>query len=164
VSAPALRLTPQRRAVLDVVAESDDHPTASQVIDRVRERVEGVGAATVYRTLALLVESGQVAELRLGEGQALRYDQNVHRHAHLVCTACGQVQDTNVQLDARAIAELTEKTSFTVAGYDVQLHGRCAQCAAADNARETEHGEPSLSVLRPCGREREDHRGCGPVP
>lgn len=135
MSSPALRLTPQRRAVLDVVAESDDHPTAGQVLDRVRARVEGVGAATVYRTLALLVESGQVAELRVGE--ALRYDQNVHSHAHLVCTACGQVQDTYLQLDAGALAELTEKTSFTVAGYDVQLHGRCARCAAQDNAKES---------------------------
>jgi Fur family transcriptional regulator, peroxide stress response regulator len=137
VSTPALRLTPQRRAVLDVVAESDDHPTAGQVLDRVRERVEGVGTATVYRTLALLVESGQVAELRLGEGQALRYDQNVHSHAHLVCTSCGQVEDTHVQLDPSALAELTEKTSFTVARYDVQLHGRCARCATQDNAKES---------------------------
>jgi len=48
------------RAVLDVVAEAQDHPTARQVLDRVRERVHGVGAATVYRTLALLVASGQV--------------------------------------------------------------------------------------------------------
>jgi Fe2+ or Zn2+ uptake regulation protein len=54
-----------------------------------------------------------------------------------VCTACGQVQDTHVQLDAGALAELEEKTSFTVAGYDVQLHGRCARCAAQDNAKES---------------------------
>jgi len=137
VSAPPLRLTPQRRAVLDVVAGSGDHPTAAQVLDRVRERVEGVGTATVYRTLALLVESGQVAELRLGEGQALRYDRAVQRHDHLVCTGCGQVEDTQVQLDAGALAELTEKTSFTVSGYDVQLHGRCARCAAQDNSKES---------------------------
>src|ERR1019366_9840959 len=82
VSTPALRLTPQRRAVVDVVAEAEDHPTAGQVLERVRERVEGVGAATVYRTLALLLESGQVAELRLGEGQALRYYHSVHRPAY----------------------------------------------------------------------------------
>jgi Fur family ferric uptake transcriptional regulator/Fur family peroxide stress response transcriptional regulator len=137
VSAPALRLTPQRRAVLDVVAEAQDHPTAAQVLDRVRDRVEGVGAATVYRTLALLVESGQVAELRVGEGQALRYDQNVHSHAHLVCTACGQVQDAHVQLDAVALAKLMKKTSFTITGFDIQLHGRCARCAAQDNAKES---------------------------
>ena len=136
MSAPLLRLTPQRRAVLDVVAEAQDHPTARQVLDRVRERLQGVGAATVYRTLALLVASGQVAELRVGQGQALRYDQNVHSHAHLVCAECGQVQDTHVQLDADALAELTRTTSFTVAGYDLRLHGRCARCAAQDNTKE----------------------------
>ena len=137
MSAPALRLTPQRRAVLDVVAQSDDHPTAGQVLDRVRQRVEGVGAATVYRTLALLAGSGQVAELRLGEGQALRYDHSVHRHDHLVCTGCGEVQDADVRLEAGALAELAEKTSYTVDGYDIQLHGRCAQCAAKDKAKES---------------------------
>jgi len=136
VSEQALRLTPQRRAVLDVVAESDDHPTAGQVLDRVRQRVEGVGAATVYRTLALLAQSGQVAELRLGEGQALRYDRSVHRHDHLVCTGCGEVQDAEVRLEPGALAELAETTSYTVDGYDIQLHGRCARCAAKDNAKE----------------------------
>jgi Fe2+ or Zn2+ uptake regulation protein len=141
MSAPALRLTPQRRAVLDVVAESGDHPTAAQILERVRRRVEGVGSATVYRTLALLVETGQVAELRLVEGQALRYDHTVHRHDHLVCTGCGTVEDTHVQLDAGALAELTKKTSFTVAGYDVQLHGRCARCAVHD-ARQRQAEQP----------------------
>ena len=136
MSAPALRLTPQRRAVLDVVTESDDHPTAGQVLQRVRQRVEGVGAATVYRTLARLTESGQVAELRLGEGQALRYDRSVHRHDHLVCTGCGEVRDADVRLEAGALAELAETTSYTVDGYDIQLHGRCARCAAKDNAKE----------------------------
>src|SRR5450759_928715 len=57
--------------------------------------------------------------------------------AHLVFTACGQVQDTYVQLDAGALADLTEKTSFILAGYDVQLHGRCARCAAQDNSKDT---------------------------
>ena len=57
-------------------------------------------------------------------------------HAHLVCSACGQVQDTHVQLDAGDLAELTDKSSFILAGYDVRLHGRCAQCVAQDKAKE----------------------------
>lgn len=132
-----VRLTPQRRAVLDVLSESEDHPTAAQVLDRVRDRVVGVGSATVYRTLALLVESGRIAELRLGEGQALRYDRTVNRHDHLVCVECGQVQDVHIRLDGNALAELTTTTSFTVTGYDVQLQGRCARCAAGTNSKET---------------------------
>jgi Fur family transcriptional regulator, peroxide stress response regulator len=139
VSQALPRLTPQRRAVLDVLSDSDDHPTASQVLDRVRARVAGIGAATVYRTLALLVQSGRATELRVGEGQALRYDRTVHRHDHLVCTECGQVQDVHVALDAASLADLTERTSFTVQGYDVQLHGRCAQCAAKEQRQGGNH-------------------------
>jgi len=54
MSRTTLRLTPQRRAVLDVLRECDDHPTAADVLTRVRRRHPGIGAATVYRSLALL--------------------------------------------------------------------------------------------------------------
>ena len=55
---PQLRLTPQRRAVLDVLEAARDHPTASDVYDRVRLHAPGIGAATVYRTLQQLAEDG----------------------------------------------------------------------------------------------------------
>jgi len=131
-----LRLTPQRQAVLDTLAASDDHPTAAQVLERVRARVPGIGPATVYRTLALLVDTGRAGELRAGEGQAIRYDRTATRHDHLVCTGCGRVCDVQVGLDPDALRELNTTTSFTVTGYDIRLHGRCARCAAQDTVKE----------------------------
>ena len=62
-----LRLTPQRQAVLDVLRTSPDHPTAQDVFDRVRRTAPGIGAATVYRALNLLVEQGYALELALGD-------------------------------------------------------------------------------------------------
>ena len=60
-----MRITPQRRAVLEVLHAAHDHPTAADVFERVRRVHPGIGAATVYRTLGLLVDSGEALELNL---------------------------------------------------------------------------------------------------
>lgn len=125
---PDVRSTPQRRAVLEVLAAATDHPTAAEVFDRVRAAVPGIGPATVYRTLALLVESGQALELILGDGASARYDANIDRHDHLVCRSCGRVDDVQAPLSARATSGLAARTGFAITGYDLQFHGLCPAC------------------------------------
>ena len=122
------RLTPQRRAVLDVVTASHDHPTAADVLTRVREVVPEVGAATVYRTLSLLVEAGQVAELRLGHGSPTRYDRTVAHHGHLLCEACGSVVDVYVPVSPELLEDTASPHGFQVSTYDLRVLGRCAGC------------------------------------
>lgn len=131
---PGLRLTPQRQAVLDVLASAVDHPTAAEVFDRVRRVHPGIGAATVYRTLGRLVESGQARELTLGDGASARYDGNTTRHDHLVCDGCGRAVDIDRPLPAAVVAGVAADSGFLVTGYDLQFHGRCPSCrsAAAD--------------------------------
>jgi Fur family peroxide stress response transcriptional regulator len=135
--APDLRLTPQRRAVLDVLRGSYDHPNAGEVLDRVRELVPGIGAATVYRSLAHLVESGHALEISFGHGPA-RYDANVAHHDHLICDNCGRAVDVPVDAAdpgvarfAERLSELASATGFDVTAYDLRFHGRCAECRAA---------------------------------
>lgn len=128
------RLTPQRRAVLDVLRHSADHPTAAEVFERVRALSPGIGAATVYRSLAHLVAAGYAAELSF-ERRAARYDANTTRHDHLVCDHCGRAIDVDVpfeHLDPAADAEvhaLAARAGFTVTAYDLRLRGRCADCS-----------------------------------
>lgn len=127
------RLTPQRRAVLDVVTASHDHPTAAEVLQRVRSVVPEVGPATVYRTLALLVELGQVAELKLGHGNPTRYDREVDHHGHLICQGCGAVVDVHVPLHRQLLDDTASPYGFEVSTYDLRVLGRCAECR--ENAR-----------------------------
>jgi Fur family transcriptional regulator, peroxide stress response regulator len=129
-----IRMTPQRQAVLDVLHRSHDHPTAAEVYDRVRAGAPGIGAATVYRTLALLVESGQALELSLADGARARYDGNVARHDHVVCTQCGRAVDVSSPLPAGAVPALARRTGFAISNYHLQFHGRCPDCAAAAEA------------------------------
>ncbi|MGB8650091.1 MAG: transcriptional repressor [Mycobacteriales bacterium] len=131
-AAEDVRLTPQRRAVLDVITGAADHPTAADVLERVREVVPGVGPATVYRTLSLLVESGQVAEVQLGNGAA-RYDRSTHHHDHLVCDDCGRVEDVSAPLQRGALDAVAAASSFSVTSYDLRIHGRCAACTSSSS-------------------------------
>lgn len=122
------RLTPRRQAVLDVLVAAHDHPTAAQVFERVRTRQPGIGPATVYRTLGLLVTGGQARLLALGEGASARYDGNLDRHDHVVCTECGAATDVDAPLPDETVAQLAARTGYDLVDYDLQFHGRCPAC------------------------------------
>jgi Fur family ferric uptake transcriptional regulator/Fur family peroxide stress response transcriptional regulator len=122
-----LRLTPQRQAVLDVLLASHDHPTAQDVFDRVRHTTPGIGAATVYRALNLLVEQGHALELDLGDAAA-RYDANTARHDHVVCARCGAAADVDAPLPPRLAEAVAKVTGFAVTTHDLVFRGLCPTC------------------------------------
>ncbi len=126
--APAFRMTPQRQAVLAAVRASDDHPSADEIFRGVRETSPGIGVATVYRTLDLLVRHGYILELRLGDDAVARYDGNVRRHDHVICSECGQVFNVEVPLPSQVMMYAGQQAGVTIAEYDLQFRGRCAAC------------------------------------
>jgi Fur family peroxide stress response transcriptional regulator len=126
-------LTAQRRAVLAVVLERGDHPTADQVFADLRSRRSGVSRATVFRTLETLARIGVLAEAAL-PGPAVRYDRRVERHHHLVCLRCRQAVDLlDPRLDRLRLPD-TSKHGFEAADFSVQIRGLCRSCRA-DAAR-----------------------------
>ncbi len=126
-------LTPQRRAVLEALRASHDHPTAADVYERVRGECPGIGAATVYRSLAFLVNAGYASELRLERGAA-RFDANTTRHDHLICDRCEKTIDVEALASPLELAtdlglrELADRSGFTITAYDLRLRGRCPEC------------------------------------
>ena len=87
------RLTPQRMAVLAILAESDVHPSVQDIYQQVRADFPMTSLATVYKTIALLKEMGQVLELGFGDDGS-RYDgRQPTPHPHLVCVSCSRVTD-----------------------------------------------------------------------
>jgi Fe2+ or Zn2+ uptake regulation protein len=134
-----LRITPQRQAVLAALEAATDHPTAADVFERVRQTVPGIGPATVYRTLALLVSQGLALELSLGDGNAARYDGNTSRHDHLVCSSCGAASDIESALPAQLLRQLTSRTGYAITRYDLQFHGLCPTCQKSEKQEES-HG------------------------
>lgn len=124
----AIRMTPQREAVLDAVRASDLHPSAEDILREVRGTSPGIGVATVYRTLDLLVRHGRIQELRIGDESIARYDGNVRRHDHVLCSDCGRVFDVEVSLPDTVVRSAAEQVDVVVDGYDLQFRGRCRDC------------------------------------
>ena len=81
-------MTPQRRAVLQVVSESAEHLTAGEIYEAARRVLPTISFATVYNSLKYLKEAGLLGEISFGKASS-RYDRETARHDHAVCTCCG---------------------------------------------------------------------------
>jgi Fur family peroxide stress response transcriptional regulator len=123
-----LRLTPQREVLLRVLSQITGHPTADDMVQRVREVLPTVSHATVYRNLQELVHEGLIRTLEVA-GTAVQFELNSDDHHHFVCDKCGRVWDVYLSsLDVRINRRRTEMDGFQVNRRDVQLHGVCAGC------------------------------------
>lgn len=124
-----LPVTHQREAVARVLFESARHLSADDVSDRLRQRGEQIGKATVYRTLNLLVDVGLATEHDFDEGFK-RYEMQVGpaHHDHLICTACGAVVEfQRPELDSLQ-AEIARERKFRVLTRQLKLYGLCSAC------------------------------------
>jgi Fe2+ or Zn2+ uptake regulation protein len=121
------RLTPHRREVFQVLAESTDHPTAYDVFDRVKGRSPGISLATVYNCLEHLTTRGLIKLVQVERSQA-RYCANIQEHVHFHCEACGLVTDAHpIQpLDPAQFWQLPQGARVTRT--DVAIHGICPSC------------------------------------
>jgi Fe2+ or Zn2+ uptake regulation protein len=118
-----VRMTPQRRAVVDAVAAQQGSFSVVDVYDRARKREPSLGLATVYRTVELLREAGSVRQLA---GAYVRC--HTGHHHHLVCTSCGSVEETDL-CGAPSAAVLERRHGFRAESHELDVYGLCARCA-----------------------------------
>jgi Fur family transcriptional regulator, ferric uptake regulator len=127
------RVSAPRAAVVSVLAELGCSVTAQEISDRLRERGEGVGVASIYRALQLLDDMRLVRRVDVGEPVA-RYEP-VHpdgeHHHHLVCDNCGETKAFEDPELERVIERLAGRVEYSVGAHDVTLRGRCPACRDA---------------------------------
>jgi Fur family ferric uptake transcriptional regulator len=122
------RLSPQRRAVAEVLVGEHMHLTAEEIHARARRRVPEISRATVYNTLNELVAMGEVLEVDV-VGDAKRYDPNVVlEHDHLVCDGCHIIRDVP-RVRRPPVLEQRARAGFVVDGVEVTYRGLCPACA-----------------------------------
>lgn len=130
-----VRVTAQRLAVAEVLVNSRDHPTATDVYDRVRADFPHITISTVYNAINVLARTGLIQPLAFSE--ATRYDANRQSHANLVCAHCGTIRDA---VDGEGwIGRLREQVGstegFEVTSQRVDFYGVCPACSAAQASR-----------------------------
>lgn len=121
-----LRVTPQRRAVVDALVDDRTHPSADEVGSRVVSAMPGVSLSTVYKTLHELASLGLVRELELPG--SMRFDPDTGEHAHLLCEGCGTVVD--VPMPAGFPEAIHLPAGVRIEKAEITLRGRCASCAS----------------------------------
>jgi Fur family peroxide stress response transcriptional regulator len=122
-----LPLTVQRRAIMEALAGREDHPSADQLYEAVRERLPGLSKTTVYRVLETFVRLGVVRRVS-HPGAAARYDAVVENHHHMLCVDCQKLIDLEAGEfeNMRLPDEL--KGGFRVLDYSIYFLGVCASC------------------------------------
>lgn len=129
--ASGAKLTHQRLEIFREVAQTGDHPDAEMVFKGVRERIPTVSLDTVYRTLWWLKDLGLIKTLGPPRARA-RFDANLGRHHHFICTHCGLTRDFySKKFNKLKLPESVQKIGQAEMT-QVEVKGVCRHCAAKE--------------------------------
>lgn len=125
-----LRLTGQRRRILDLFLDSDHHLSQDEIYHAVR--AHGVGRATVFRTIKMLQESRLISPV-VGPGGAPRYEIEVDRphHDHLICVSCGRIQEVRWPKLEKIQEATCRRIGFVPKWHRHEIFGLCKDCSKA---------------------------------
>ncbi len=128
---PATRRTRQRLAVAGLLTELHDFRSAQEIHTLLKDRGENIGLATVYRSLALLVETGEADVLPHKDGEAVYLRCSRQHHHHLVCRSCGHaIEITGPDIESWA-EDLAARHGYTAISHTLEVFGLCPGCLSA---------------------------------
>jgi Fur family transcriptional regulator, iron response regulator len=113
----------QRLAVASYILDTDEHPSAEEVLRRAQANLPMISRATVYNTLNLFVDKGLIRELVLAEGKSV-FDCNLEKHHHFIDEATGAIHD--IPWDAVRVSRVDRLAGYEIKEYMVVLRGRRA--------------------------------------
>jgi len=129
-----IRMTRQRRAVIKILLESRDHPTAAQIYARAKAQEPGISLATVYNCLETMAQAKLVNQLHFHNAPA-KFCPNVTPHVHLLDEATNTVIDVRLKpgLKPEDVFDLPEGTCIT--GIEACLHGRIPESSISTHKK-----------------------------
>lgn len=117
-----LKMTGQRRAILEVLERADDHPSVEAVFERTRQLDPTISIATVYRTLNLLDQMNLVRKHEFNENHA-RFEANLETHYHFIDVHTGEVVEFKDEALDRRLRAIAEDLGFELVDRRVELYG-----------------------------------------
>lgn len=123
-----LRLTPQRMAVLKTIIGNQEHLSAEEIYTRVRVDYPMIGLATVYKTIAMLKELGEIVAIDFSN-QGSRFDGSGREpHPHFICTRCNVIIDLESEALENYLGNIANTTGYQIIDYRLDLFGICPNC------------------------------------
>src|SRR5260370_1832103 len=128
-----VRITGQRKILLETIQEADRHLDAATLLALARKRDRQINRATVYRTLELLKKLRLIDELDLmhlnGEEHFYEAKENID-HVHLACFQCGRIEEFTSPQFERLKLEISRQKGFHIRVVRLEVGGRCSACCA----------------------------------
>ncbi|MGH1376586.1 MAG: Fur family transcriptional regulator [Alphaproteobacteria bacterium] len=121
-----LKMTGQRRVILQVLGSAEDHPSVEDVYDRAKEIDNSISIATVYRTLSLLDELDLVIRHEFQEGYS-RYEVNDDHHHHLIDLETGEVVEFQNDELERLKERIARELGYDLVDHRLELYGKKIQ-------------------------------------
>ena len=124
-----ISITRRRDKMLQALASNDRHPSVNELHAEVRRWYPSTSLATIYNTIELLKEAGQILELEFS-GAANRYDgRRPESHPHLICLTCESIEDMEGEsTDADYLDRLSEHTGYRLVRQRTDYYGVCPLC------------------------------------
>ena len=126
--ANGMRVTPQRVAVLKTLIGNEEHLSAEAIYKRVHADYPMIGLATVYKTVSMLKEMGEITELNFDNGCALYDGSGTASHPHFICTQCSTIIDIKDDSLENLPGDVTLKTGYQIINYRLDFFGVCPNC------------------------------------
>jgi Fur family peroxide stress response transcriptional regulator len=122
------RLTPQRLAIVKILAHSEGHPSVEKIYQQLCDDFPTMSLATVYKTVSLVKDLGELLELGFSDGSN-RYDGNKpYPHPHAICVRCQKIIDPDLASLEEIKEEVTVKTGFEIMTHRLDFFGICREC------------------------------------
>jgi len=122
-----MRLTYQRKVILDILRGTKSHPSAEMVYASAKRRIPNVSLGTVYRNLNVLKGCGMIQELDFGSSVS-RYDANTSHHYHVRCIRCDKVEDVDLSTVAGLDRQVEDCMGYRAVTHRVEFQGVCPEC------------------------------------
>ena len=124
-----VRITETRKAVIDFIIQSHDHPSADMIYQALLPAFPNMSLATVYNKLKVLIDEGFVSELKVRNDTTTYYDFMGHQHLNVICEKCGRIADMDLDLpDVQQ--EAADQTGYQITKSQMVVYGICPDCVA----------------------------------
>lgn len=124
-----LKMTSQRVCVANKALTTHSHFTADELYEMVKRIDKSISRASVYRTLAILVNTGLLEKLDFAKGKAY-YEHTLghNHHDHLVCIGCGRISEFTSDGIEKIQEAIVRLRNFKPVSHSLKIYGLCARC------------------------------------
>lgn len=116
-----MRLSRQRRAILELLWDCQEHLSARQIYDRLNRLGKDIGHTSVYQNLEALSEQGIIECVERADGRL--YGNISDTHSHVNCLDTDKILDVHVQLPSELLASIEAETGVKITNYRIDFYG-----------------------------------------